>query len=104
MPQPQTASRSPALRSGGASFAVSESAELYGNISTTLWGKNTHQAITVTAGVSWGFQMFGGRDLGVWEQRGDDPDADMDDWLLEDLEEGGDNKDGEDAEPDEESS
>ena len=30
--------------------------------------------------------MFGSRDLGVWEQGRDDPDADMDDWLLEDLE------------------
>ncbi len=80
---------------GGASFAVSERAELYGNINTTLWGKNLQEAITVTFGVSWGFQMFGSHDLGVWEQQDHDgPDADMDDWLLEDLEE----------EPDEESS
>ena len=90
---------------GGASYAVTESAELYGSIATTLWGRNTHEAFTVAVGVSWGFQMFGGGGLGVWEQQDkDDPDADMDDWLLEEFEEGGGNKDGADAEADEESS
>ena len=75
-------------------FATNE-VELYANVAKTVWGINIHNALTLSLGMSWGFELFGGRDLGVWEQ-GDDPDADMDDWLLEGLE--GDEDDGEENE------
>ena len=45
---------------GGFSIPLAESVELNSNIATTVWGKNTHQALTVSLGVSWAFQLFGG--------------------------------------------
>jgi len=72
----------------GVSFQVTERVELYANVAKTLWGINTHNALTVSCGMSWGFDLFGHRGLGVWEQR-DDPNADLDDWLLQDLDRDG---------------
>jgi hypothetical protein len=77
---------------GGISFQVDERVELYLNVAKTLWGINTHNALTVSFGMSWGLEIFGRRDLGVWEQ-GDDPNADLDDWLLVDLDRDGDDAD-----------
>jgi hypothetical protein len=74
---------------GGLSFQVDKRVELYLNVAQTVWGINTMDAFTVSFGMSWGFEIFGHHDLGVWEQR-DDPNADMDDWLLQGL-------DGDDA-------
>lgn len=76
---------------GGVSFQLDERVELYLNVAQTLWGVNTHNGLTVSFGMSWGFEIFGHRDLRVWEQR-DDPNADLDDWLLVDVD--GDAKDG----------
>lgn len=45
---------------GGASVPLAESVELYGSVAKTVWGINTHDAIVVTVGVSWSFQVFGG--------------------------------------------
>jgi hypothetical protein len=78
---------------GGLSLQVDERVELYLNVAKTLWGINTHNALTVSFGMSWGLEIFGRRDLGVWEQR-DDPNADLDDWLLADLDDGGNDSDG----------
>ena len=44
---------------GGVSFPLAERVELYANVSKTLWGVNTHDAIVATVGVSWSFQAFG---------------------------------------------
>lgn len=41
-------------------FHVAEAADLYVALNNTLWGANTHDAGTLTFGVSWGFQAFGG--------------------------------------------
>jgi hypothetical protein len=69
---------------GGVSFQVDERVELYLNVAQTVWGINTIDALTVSCGMAWSLEIFGRRDLGVWEQR-DDPNADLDDWLLQDL-------------------
>ena len=69
----------------GVTVPVSKDVDVYGNVATTLWGINTHKAITVTFGISWGVHLFGSRSPGIWGQKGDDPDSDMDDWLLEDY-------------------
>jgi hypothetical protein len=74
---------------------VNDTVELYGNVATMLWGVNTQKTLSVTFGVSFGFQIIGSRGLGVWEQDGIDPNADLDDWLLEDLADGGEGRDGE---------
>ena len=75
---------------GGVSVPVNDSVELYANVAKTLWGINTHNGLTVSLGMSWGFQAFGRGGLGVWEQGRDDPNADLDDWLLQGLEDEGD--------------
>ena len=71
---------------GGVSFQVSEAVEVYGSINTFLWGVNTQNAMTFSFGVNVGTQLWGGGGLGVWQQEGEGPDEDMDDWLLEDFE------------------
>lgn len=45
---------------GGLSFQVNEMTSLYVSLNSLLWGENTHDASTVTFGVNWGFQAFGG--------------------------------------------
>jgi hypothetical protein len=69
---------------GGVAVPVNDSVTIYGNVATMLWGINTQQTLSVTIGMSWGFQIIGSRGLGIWEQQ-DDANADMDDWLLEGL-------------------
>ena len=71
---------------GGVSFKVSEAVEVYGSINSFLWGVNTHDAMIFSFGVNVGTQLWGGGGLGVWQQEGEGPDEDMDDWLLEELE------------------
>ena len=47
---------------GGVSVPISSSLEAYGSVATTLWGINTHKGTTITTGVSWRFQLYGGND------------------------------------------
>ena len=70
---------------GGVSFQASEAVEVYGSINTFLWGVNTQNTMTFTFGVNVGTQLWGGSGLGVWQQEGEGPDEDMDDWVLEGL-------------------
>ena len=58
---------------------------MYGSINSFLWGVNTHNAMTFNFGVNVSAQLWGGGGLGMWASD-NDPDADMDDWLLEDFE------------------
>lgn len=53
---------------GGVSIEVGTGTSVYAFINDTLWGENTHNANTITFGVSYGFQAFGGLTLGL---RGD---------------------------------
>jgi len=46
----------------GVSLPVSLGVDLHAGIGTTLWGVNTHEALTLTVGASWNFQLFGGTD------------------------------------------
>ena len=87
---------------GGVSFQVSEVVEVYGSINSFLWGVNTHNATTFNFGVNVSAQLWGGGGLGMWASDRDDPDADMDDWLLEEFEATGDEnkKDEEDEDED----
>ena len=50
------------------SIEVGTGTSVYAFINDTLWGENTHNANTITFGVSYGFQAFGGLTLGL---RGD---------------------------------
>ena len=45
---------------GGITYPVSDSVDLYGDVAVVLWGRNTREAVTVTVGVTWGFQAFAG--------------------------------------------
>lgn len=45
---------------GAVTFHVSDAADLFVALNDTVWGANTHDAGTLTFGVSWGLQAFGG--------------------------------------------
>ena len=45
---------------GGVSFHVSEAADLFVALGNTLWGANTYNFRTLSFGVTYGFQAFGG--------------------------------------------
>ena len=46
---------------GGITYPVSDSVDLYCDVATTLWGRNTREAVTVNVGVTWAFQAFANR-------------------------------------------
>jgi len=46
----------------GVIVPVSLSFKTYADISTTLWGVNTHEALAFQAGMLWDFRLFGGTD------------------------------------------
>ncbi len=50
---------------GGVSFQVNDTTSVYVSLNRLLWGENTHDARTVTFGVNWAFQAFGGLTLGI---------------------------------------
>ncbi|GMR23618.1 MAG: hypothetical protein BMS9Abin37_2064 [Acidobacteriota bacterium] len=45
---------------GGVSFQVSEAADLFVALNNTLWGANTYKGRTLSFGMTYGFQAFGG--------------------------------------------
>ena len=45
---------------GGVSFQVSDAIDITVALNDTVWGVNTHDARTLTFGMSWGFRAFGG--------------------------------------------
>ena len=50
---------------GGIAMDVGNGSALYLSINNMLWGANTHNATSVTFGINWGFQAFGGLTLGT---------------------------------------
>lgn len=70
---------------GTMSYEVNDATELYVALNNTMWGANTHAAKTLTFGLNFGFQGWGSDGhLGMWGGR-EDPNPDLDDWLLDDL-------------------
>jgi len=81
------------------SYDVNEEAQLYVALNNTIWGANTHAAKTLTFGMNFGFQAWGGgHGLGMFGGR-EDPNPDLDDWLLDDFEDDADGDDKEKKKP-----